>query len=715
MTGFFSGFSCDEILCPASVLCISSPGFPLHFTDRAHLSQPHQSVLFCVASCPPHIVTTQPHEKQTAAGLSSFTAQCPNTMEPPPPPDHHFAPIDPNAYHMDGAVDDGFEGPAEYEERRPTVQQRISEMSLHDNIHEQLPRAERRRSFTAPATTQDYLFYRFNKNGDDWSSAIKTTISAPAEQIERKARKGKGGSTVLEQMDRMPPLRRGQIEDAVRKLNAHEAGETHWVVAYINAKKEFGRNRKIAVPEMDVILARHKKRRSGVKPLGGEVVNIVNPGTSSRLNDKTYTEETFNRPRKDSGLALLADPIGNLPLFDTDGRPRDELGPIHFNNAGLPPHIPREKPLGAKPERKKEEKGDKRDKSKTRSKSLDKDHAEGGIFAVGDDGGFGDGIDAPGVEVMFGEDSPDQRGRRAKSPREHPEVVGGDASRSYSRRRAQAEARGLSHDKSRSRRGSVHFPNQHTQQYMDVGSSSSEASESSHYGFDYAESSNTSLGSPGGVPRRGSLVHLQQRPDPGYKKHHRGPTRSTSYADRPYHGEQHIVTSARSRRDSYIAYERPDEGARYERPPRPVRQTTMPILEDRQIAYHDPYQPRRSQGVVAVHRVSDVPLTRFASADSGLPILHYPDEDRDLYYRDDVDRRSSRIEDYQRVKVREDFLKQREREVIARERDLDIHAEELRRLRRQPEREYYDKRRERRDSRQLYYDSVTGRHYYYND
>ncbi|EXJ84202.1 hypothetical protein A1O3_04869 [Capronia epimyces CBS 606.96] len=626
-------------------------------------------------------------------------------MEPPPPPDH-FGPVDPHTHPMDGVVDDGYEPPVEYEERRPSVHQRISEMSLHDNFQELHPRVEHQRGFVTPAITQDYLYYRFNKNGEDWSSAIKTTISAPIEQIEKKARKGKGDGIALEQLIRMSQFRRDQIEEAVRKANAHEAGEAHWEVAYIKSKKVLKRNHTIVVPEMDVILARTKKPRARARPISGEVVNVINQGKQASDKAAKYSEDGYNRPRKDAGLALLVDPIANLPLFDLDGTPRDELGPIHFNNAGLPPQIPREKPLGAKLERMEEDKGGKRDKSQKRSKSRDKSHShEDGIFAVGAGGEFGDGLDPPPAEVMFGEVAPDKRGRRGKSPHEHPEVVGGDASRSYSRRRAQAEARGQSREKSRSRRGSVHFPHPHTQQFFDVASSSSEASESSHYGFDYAESSNTSIGSPGGVPRRGSLVRPQAHPDTVYKKHHRGPTRSMSYADKPYHGEQHIITPARSHRNSYILYERPIEGARYERPPRPVRQMTMPILEGRQIVYPDPPQPARSQEVVAVHRVSDVPLTRYVSAESGLPILHYPDEDGDFYFRDDIDRQSSRVEDYQRERVREDFLKQREQEVHARERELAFREEELQRLRRQPEKEYYDDRvrRERRGSRTFYY------------
>ncbi|KIX08543.1 uncharacterized protein Z518_03199 [Rhinocladiella mackenziei CBS 650.93] len=637
-------------------------------------------------------------------------------MEPiPPPPHDHFAPINPNIQVVHDDMDDRYEEAVRYEERLPTVQQRINSLSLDDDVHDVRPRNGRLRPSDMIASSKDFLYYRLKKKGSDWSTAVRTTISAPVEDIEKKARRTKGGDrSVLDQLTSMPKLRRELIEDVVQMANANETGDAHWEVAYIKSTKQLRRDKTIEVPEMDIILERIRGRtKTRPKSFHGDVVSIRDPG--KRVGkEKKYNDDNYTRSRKDSGLAMLADPISDLPLFDMNGRPRDELGPMHFDNAGLPEQIPKERPLGAKLDHKKEDKGEKREKSRKRSKSRERDFVQDDNVVVVPEGGFPDNVDPLPIDGILGEEAKsDKRGRQGKSPHAHPEVVGENLPRSHSRRRGHAESRGISRDKSRSRRSSVHFPNQHTRQYFEASSASSEASDSSHYGFvEYAESSNTSLGTPGGVPRRGSLVRVPPREDTVYKKHYRGPARSVSYSEKPYYSEQHYIVPARSRRDSYAVYERPIEGPRYERPLRPTRQMTVPIPEERQILYHDLSPQHRSGEIVPVRRTYEAPLTRHMSYDSSMPVVTYPDEERDVYIREELERQSSRVEDYQRDRVREEFLKEREREVSARERDLEIQEEELRRLRREREREYYDER-DRRERRALYRDEKTGQYFYY--
>ncbi|KIW33233.1 uncharacterized protein PV07_00099 [Cladophialophora immunda] len=637
-------------------------------------------------------------------------------MEPPIPPDHLFAPVDPGR-RMHDPFEDGFddrfvEEPAFVEERAPSVQQRFDRMTLDDDPEEIRPRADRMRSADILPTSQDYLYYRLSKRGDDWGSCVKKPINAPVDEIERKARKGRGGDApVLEQLTRMPPLRRSMLDEVVRKVNGQEAGDTHWEVVYIKSKRVQNRKGKMEVPEMDVILARSKDRsRSRAKSFGGEKVRKV-----EAVREKRYTNDSYGRARKDSVLDRLEDPVANLPLFEADGTPRDELGPMHFNNANLPPYIARDTPLGSKPEQKKDKAEKKRSKSRSKSRDRGGLHDEDGVFVVPEAQDYAtDAVDPAPVDAVFAEGPADHRGRRGHSPQEHPVVVvEGDARRSHSRHRMQPETR----SKSR-RRESVHFPNQHTQQYFDGSYASSENSDASHYGFvpDYAESSNTSLSTPGGVPRRGSLVYSQGRPDVVYKKHHPGPSRRQSYVERPYHGEQQIVVPATTRRNSYVVYEQRPSEVRQERHPRLMRQATAPIPEDRQIVHRD--LPRRS-------REQDfAPLRRYTTHESAMPIVHYhhPEDERDGYYRDELDRQSIRVEDYQRDRVLEDHLSQRERQVTARERQLEIREDELRHAKRQREltgeREYYDDRdvrRERRETRRLYYDARTGEHFFYND
>jgi hypothetical protein len=666
--------------------------------------------------------------------------------------------------HRDDRFEDllDFSEPVRYEERRPAVpQQRLSALSIHDDMPERRPRADRVKSSDLIPSTQNYLYYRLAKTGDDWSSIVKDTISAPIDQIEKKARKGSKGvaGEVLEQMTRMGRLRRDQIEQAVQSANARSP-DAHWEVVYIKARKNQKRSGNWEVPEMDIILAKTKARPSArtktsssvevvsikdVDAKGGKQKKYVDDG----YKQKKYVDDGYSRGRKDSVLEPLEDPINNLALFDHDGRPRNEFGPIHFNNAGLPPQISREKPLGA-PLAHKEDKPDKRDKSRKRSKSRDKGRAahEDDVLLADDFGGFLESGDPATVDAMFGEVKPDQRGRRGKSPHphphDHPMILGADVGggsgdmmppRSHSRRRggdAEGRGRGPSRDKSRhSRRESVvHFPNQHTRDYFE-GSNSSEASDSSHFGFvEYAESSNTSLGgSGGGIPRRGSLAHDQvAHPEVVYRKHHPGPagppppSRRYSYTEKPYYGEEHMIMPARtsSRRNSTLLYEpRPREPVRYERVPRLVRQVTAPAIipEERQIMYQDPYHRSAQDVVMPVRRIVEAAPptpTRYVARDvpAAVPILHYPDEERDPYYHEEV---SSRVEDYQRARVRDEYQKRAEREFDARSRVLDAQEEEVRRMRQ--EQQFYDDRdrRERRSSRQYYEDKPAAGGYYTYD
>ncbi|ETI21654.1 hypothetical protein G647_08001 [Cladophialophora carrionii CBS 160.54] len=633
-------------------------------------------------------------------------------MEPPPPPDHHFAPIDPHIEPLHDFVEDRFvDDHIHYEERIPNVQQRLDRLSLDGDVPETRPRAERLRSADTLPLPQDYLYYRLSKRGDDWSSCVKKPIPAPIDEIERKAKRSKGGDApILEQLTKMPSLRRDMLDEVVRKANDKESGDAYWEVVYIKSKRVQTRRGKMEVPEMDVILARTRGRAKS------RTKSFANSGERVKrevVKEKQYINDSYGRARKDSVMDKLEDPVANLPVFEADGRPRDDLGPIHFNNSNLPPHIAREMPLGTKLEKKKE-KAEKR-RSRSRSKSRDRGvvHHEDGVFVVPDVHDFaGESADPATVDGMLGDEPMDRRGRRGQSPHEHPVVVEEDPRRSHSRHRPDGRS------KSRPRKESVHFPNGRTRQYFDEGDGSSENSDTSHYGFvgEY-ESSTTSISTPGAIPRRGSLAR-GGRPDVEYKKHHPGPNRRLSYQEKSYHGEQHVILPARpARRNSNAIYhDRPPEG-RYERPYSRLvrRETAPPIPEDHQIVYHEPL-PRTSERDL-------VPLRRSYTARE--PILHHhPRDDEELYYRDEVDRQSYRAEGYQRDRVIEDHFNRREQELSARERELEIREDELRQLRRQREREldrdreYYDDRdvrKERRESRQIFFDPKTGQAYYYND
>ena len=634
-------------------------------------------------------------------------------MEPPPPPSHHFEPIDTNIDFLDDPVHDHFVAaePAHYEERMPSVQQRFDRMTLDDDLPEIRPRMERIRSVDTVPVSGDYLYYKLSKRGDDWSECVKRPILAPISEIEKKARRSRGGDgPILEQLTKMPSLRRDMLDEVIRKANDRETGDARWEVVYIKTKRLQTRRGRMEVPEMDVILARTRKRsksRAKSFALGGEQLR------REEVKEKHYVNDNYTRTRKDSVLDKLEDPVANLPVFEADGRPRDDLGPMHFNNSNLPPHVAREMPLGAKPEKKKE----KPDKKGGKSRSKSRDRGGGGhpddVYVVPEAGDFaGEGGDPPMVGEIFEEGHGGRRGRRGQSPHHHPMVVEDDPRKSHSRHRPDGRS------KSRPRKESVHFPDGHGQgrQFFDEGDRSSDNSDTSHYGFtkEY-ESSTTSISTPGGVPRRGSLAYADGRPDGTFRKHHPGPSRRMSYQEKTYHGDQQALVPLRpSRRNSTVVYqERPVE-ARYERPRGLMRRGTAPIPEDHQIAYHD-LGPRVSGRDL-------VPLRR--SYTTREPVVHqqyHPDDD-ELYYRDEVDRQSFRAEGYQRDRVLDDHFTRREQDLSARERMVAMQEDEIdhsRRQRAREEREYYDDRdrvdRRDRDQQQVFYDERTGKYYYYNE
>lgn len=603
-------------------------------------------------------------------------------MDPPPPPDHHFAS---GGLGFDDSPDGILEEPTHYEERRPNVQQRFSTMSLHDDLSEDRPtRTERGRS---PPDAHDFVYYRVRKDGEDWGSATSSRIPAPVAEIKKRVRKGKGGDgPILEQMTRMAQLRRDQIEGLVQKANRRETGDDSWDVVYIKSKRIDKPNGKFEVPEMGVILerTRGRARNRRQKSYSEDVVN-VRDNKEERVNSKRYSDDTYKRARKDSVLELLEDPVANRRVFEHDGRPMNDLGPINFDQTGLPSYIPPEKPLGAKNEFKKEER--KRDKSEKRSKSRNKGQHHGdGILVLDDEADFHGAGDALPVDALLDEGGGRLGRRRGKSPRprDYPHVVE-EGRRSHSRTR-------MGREKSRSRKEPVHFPNEQTRGYFHESSASSENSDLSHFGIDDVESSNTSFTS-GGPPRRGSLARRPSRPesDRAYKQHHRGPTRSASYVERPYHGEDRVMVPARTRSPAYRYRERPAAEVRYEcRRPVVVRHMTAPIPLEQPVVYHEYHD---SHEVVPVRRATQRPMTRYVVRETvPLPMASYPEEEHDVY--DQLDRRSSRIEDYQNGRIMADWLRERDPE----EREWPA---------------YYDDRS--RAPRQIYGDERIGRYVIYDD
>ncbi|KAK5064726.1 hypothetical protein LTR84_000560 [Exophiala bonariae] len=178
-----------------------------------------------------------------------------------------FAPINPDIglkvldEHL---LEERLEEPIFYEDQSPQhAQHCMSALSIHeDHEFEKVQHhKERTKVIDSHELSPDYLYYHLSKSGEDWSRAIKDTISAPVEHIEKKIRVKGSDGTVLEQRARMSTLRRNQILNAIDGANDREVGNTHWQVVYIKAKKVIsGKKAKtVVVPEMDIILAKTKE------------------------------------------------------------------------------------------------------------------------------------------------------------------------------------------------------------------------------------------------------------------------------------------------------------------------------------------------------------------------------------------------------------------------------------------------------------------------
>lgn len=190
----------------------------------------------------------------------------------------------------------------------------------------------------------DYLFYRLAKRGYDWSEYVMNPILAPVDEIERKAKKGRGGDgPILDQVNNMSWLRREMLEEVVRKANDRETGDARWEVVYIKSWKVRTKKNKIEVPEMDVILARSEERskeRYGRQnlPRADDTVNsqvtVESPNheqSSTRTTvdathlDKANSSQPFIAPVEDDKpeeILLLDQSVARLIKGQLGGRMR---------------------------------------------------------------------------------------------------------------------------------------------------------------------------------------------------------------------------------------------------------------------------------------------------------------------------------------------------------------------------------------------------------
>ena len=584
-------------------------------------------------------------------------------------------------------------------DRRPSMAQRISGMSINEDRRSNMK--VRRDSGVGKKPTDKYVMYRIEKEGEDWQYATRSITLAPQDEIARMARKGEG--RVLKETANMSALRKKHLERLVEDMNADESSDYSWDPVFIDAPKQTNKSKgKIECKRMDIILAktlpRPKSTRTRSRSVAGQLIDALEPSKSKSKdkgkgdkfdkNDKKKDKDGDSKARDRKDSVLDDDVFQEKPLFHRTGKPMDDYGPLEYHNGGLPPEIPRDKPIGARTD---DEKRQDERKAKRASKSRDRG-GDDGIINVSEV--VGGPLDGPASNIADLLRDPPRGGsrRRGGSVRddliEPLEPIEVEAGRSRSRRRPSRNARSRSRPRSQSRPESIRFPpNYYTRSYMGDSAGSSISSDESRYGLDHEErSSYTSQDTYHSMMGRGSRYaddHGYSRPykrEKEYKEHHRGPSTSRQYAQ-GQRGSRRL-----SRGYSYDA-----------------------IPESRQIDYYPP-----TSGTMVRRRSDYAPGDDLRSPRSRPVELHYPNEMVDLNARE----REYRAEGYMRDAVRDHVLDQKEMDINRREQvieDREWEDEERRRReaeRRRREDDAYNSRRYRGDD-DGYRGGIAGGGYHY--
>lgn len=524
-------------------------------------------------------------------------------------------------------------------DRRASLAQRLSNMSLRAAFEEREPEKPKSK------TKKNFLYYRVEKDGESWRYAQRIEMPGPQSDIEKRAKKKSKDGNVLSQLTKMGDHRRKQLDRLLSDTQEEEGGD--WEISFLEVVKKKETRSTVQPLAMDVILSRITKptlsrSKSRGKPMTGELIDVLDSGKSKskdksddKKKDKDKKKDDDKKEDKDKDKdgdgdgdgddPILLDPFEEMPLFDKTGKPRDEHGIIPFENAGLPAEIPRERPIGSKPPKRPK---DKRDKIQDVGGPIDL--GAGGVLDVSGILAGGGPLDTNGV-ITVG----DELGREI--PRGRGSLFNEVPRRSKSRRRASA-GRTSNRSKSRSRQGSARYPNSHTRTYLgsSVGSTSSGES---RYGFDeneYETSSRTS-------------THDSPRYEKEYRQHYRGP--STDRRRDSYSGDRVII---------------PERSVRYVQKPERDGLRRSSTHDNQLVLRRDRYDDYPSQPPPRSYRASQVDLI-------------YPDEMPEAY-------QVRTAEDYQRSRVRDDYLDRRERNVQYRENYQDYRD--------QKEGRYYDSRRQ---------------------
>jgi hypothetical protein len=238
---------------------------------------------------------------------------------------------------------------------------RISTLEIEDDPRERIQKRNgsnaRRQSIlvrrvpsSTPTFSKSYQLHRLEKTGEDWNVANIFNVPAPDKEIQGKIKKGQKNGSVADQLANMRPARREQVLKLTEELNNREIEPgVSWKPISIENKEVIRTSRNTQdIRAMEVVFQRSSPSR---RPSQGKSFSESYLTRRSDLREENKFKDKDKKGGKDKdgdGKAKVKDidPFQSSPLFSNDGTPMNDQGPIHFEDAGLPPFLPKEEPIG---------------------------------------------------------------------------------------------------------------------------------------------------------------------------------------------------------------------------------------------------------------------------------------------------------------------------------------------------------------------------------
>ena len=543
---------------------------------------------------------------------------------------------------------------------------------------------------------RNYRLFSFKKDGRSWINAICSEPQVLESDIKKKAlRPRKSTHSVDALLDKMSIPRREAIDDLLdRTIRKDPHGDRWHIVAIENDKPEWTK-RTGEVSAFSVILARgtaatrqrtnsisQERRRSSFIEPSRERDYVVPTRRGSKSYNQTRSSPTRanmsarqSQSYRNSQSILEEDPFGNALLFSNDGKPVTTSGAPTSGNAGLPPHIKDDEPIGAYPQEK-----EKKEEGKSKKGKKDK---EDGVIDI--DALLGaSGLGGDDHDLLIDPEHDDHPDYDFDSP---IEIIGEEKSRGRKTtgrgNKTPRQFRSKSKSKSRPRSLSVKIPkdNRYRQPIQEVTFSAKPGRRERNY-----------WGSHGSIHTDPSIHSDQSVLEAEYEEY--SSSNSSQGFDHDYHHQQSAYMPEDSRRYKQTNYHRRGPPS-----PQTARYSELPADYgfQAQLPQRRPSRVERFASDTAVQRykyaptrpllISQASAPRFTptpisahpySYDGGL--TPYPGElTQQRPRRDSVDAHQAQLYmEQERIKAKDMELLRRERDLAYRE--AEMHQEIARRV-----------------------------------